>query len=271
MSRQKIASKLIQFLEEKINCKNVMKKADDYSTEAEKILLIESENVVFEIYYYDDTKIEEGDRNQMWVQRLIQTLDFMVESNHMGFEYFPYVYGLLNCHEGPESKIYLYTEAFDGRLEDLFGNILHPSDWYDVIFQIVMIDYWIRLHKYEYDASIEKFVFRKYPKPFKKKYEIDSLTLNLSRKYLIIYANTQPFISLETIVTNFPDEILEPTGEDAEFPIKKPGINMLYSFVIEGKFPVPPSHRIVRMLEDLMQNKDIEGTNSIINKYYGNT
>src|SRR5690606_30894227 len=101
---------------------------------------------------------------------------------------FPHLYGVLNCHGSDNSRVYIYYELFDGDLEDLINNIGHPSEWYDIAFQMIMINYYIMIiNKYTYDGNIKNHLYKKLSKPYYKKYEIDNREISINHKFLIVY------------------------------------------------------------------------------------
>ena len=143
MSRSTLADHLIDFLNKSVNCQNVMQltdnfikdikylKTDNYNTN----LLVDNIPTACDIIVKDNMA-------SIWPGRMYNIFDFMTESNFTGFEYFPYIYGVLVCKENEETEIpdtiYVYYESFEGKLKNLFSKIKHPSDWYDIAFQIII-------------------------------------------------------------------------------------------------------------------------------------
>ena len=109
MKRSELANKMVEYLEKRINCDNVIHFADQ-KRESDNKLLIEKNQVAFEIINYHDSNNESynsnnKDHDKIWLENLFNTFDFITEANHTGNEYFPYLYGVLNCHNGDDSKL----------------------------------------------------------------------------------------------------------------------------------------------------------------------
>ena len=183
MKRHEIAKKMYEILESKVYCKNVMefsskiKKKNDTNT-----LTIDKIPLSFMILDYNDPNDNE------WKTKLIFTFDFMTEANQTGFEYFPYLYGVLDCHDGENSKLFIFYEKFTGILPDLIKSISHQSEWYDICFQLIMIDYYIvYIHKHEYcDCQIQNYLYKKLSSPRYQNYELGEYKFTINHKYLLV-------------------------------------------------------------------------------------
>lgn len=268
MSRSKIAEQMIKYLEEKINCKNVIKFADD--TMAAELgkgkeatvnkLMVEGTPVAFKIMDYNDTKnytkknkTDPKDRTQ--IKNMFATFDFMTESNYTGFEYFPYIYGVLDCHDDENSKVYIFYEVFDGNLIELIDKIEHPSEWYDIIFQLIMINNYIEiLNGYRYnDGTPQNHLYKKLAKPYYKEYDIGGKKLKINHKYLLVLWD---FNYMEKIT----DQNKNQVTSNIDFLIRYLNENM-------EKIKIPPSGRIMKLLQEI-SNKPGEMA-TIVNQYYG--
>lgn len=260
MSRSTIATKLISYLEERINCENVMKFADktkkSSDTDIDK-LLIENISVSFEIVKYnDDTKNNNNEINiksKTDIQNLFDVFDFMTEANYTGFEYFPYLYGILNCHDGSNSKIYMYYESFDGNIIDLIDNIQHISEWYDIVFQMIMMNYYIQIiNGYVYDGYLKNHLFKKLSKPYNKLYQFKNFKININHKYIIVLWNI-----------NFIEKVSDKTKNKIVS-----NINNLLQFLNENKNNIKnfPSNKIIKLLHEIKNNPNVE---DVLQQYYG--
>lgn len=260
MSRKKIADSMIQYLEDRINCKNVMKFADEKMEsileQSDEIFIselkINDSRVSFEIIGYDDTKTNgtNGTKNKTSINNMFETFDFMVESNYTGFEYFPYLYGVLNCHNNENSKVYIYYENFQGDLLHLINMLEHPSEWYDIAFQLVIIDHYVRiLNGYQYNAELKNFQYKKLDKPYYRQYNINDHKFSVSNKYLIVLWD----IGLTKMVS----------ANNSENTI----IDALLNYIAKSDpLKVPLSNRLIKMFNDIKKNP--ENTIEILQQYY---
>jgi hypothetical protein len=262
MSRIKIARQMISYLEERINCKNIINFAELYSQKKSKDensileLNVDGISISFEIIKYNDTKnyIQKNKtdmKDNVWLQKLFDTFDFMTESNYTGFEHFPYLYGVLNCHDNEKSKVYVFYELFQGNLVDLFNNMDHPSEWYDIVFQLIMINYYIQnINAYTYGGGTPQNHLYKKIKPYYKEYEFDNKKIHVNHKYLIVLWNMEYIekITNETTITSNIELLLQYLSENKD------------------KIKIPPSDRIIKLLHDIMKNP--KETPTILLQYY---
>lgn len=265
MSREKKAKYMINYLEKRINCENVMKFIDKIQTNPEENklninkLLVENIPVALKIINYNDTDIyirknKSDPKDKIWIKNLFDTFDFMTEANYTGFEYFPYLYGVLDCHDRENSKVYIFYELFDGSLIDLLNKMEHPSEWYDIIFQMAMMNYYIEImNGYRYNnGKIKNHLYKKIDKPYYKEYHIDSYNFNIYHRYLIVlwdmnYIEKMTIDNENQIVSNI-DFLLEYLDKEKE------------------KIKIPPSERIIKLLYDIKNN--IKDTINILSRYY---
>ncbi len=61
---------------------------------------------------------------------------------------------------------YIVFESFTDTLIELFSNISHVSEWYDIAFQIAMINNFTSvINNYKYDCNIWKmFIYKRHTK-----------------------------------------------------------------------------------------------------------
>lgn len=259
MSRAKIANKMINYLEKTINCENIIKFADkttDGKNNKNK-LMVDEIPVSFHIISYNDEsdyiqKTDKDLKDNIWIQNKFNTFDIMTESNHIGFEYFPYLYGVLNCHNSEKSKVYIFYEFFEGPLVNLINNIQHPSEWYDIIFQMVITDYYLKLSGYDYvNATLNNHLYRKLDKPYYKEYLLKDISFNINHKYLIVMGIDVDINKIEK--DNNPSNI-----------------SILLKYLDDNKenIKIPPSSRIIKLLTDISNNRDINNIPEILRQYY---
>ncbi|AQN68061.1 hypothetical protein [Saudi moumouvirus] len=256
MSRKKITENMIKYLEDTLNCQNVMKFIDETETN-KNIINIDSVNVFYEIINYNDSDRDLSENNdedikitRNDVERIFSSYDIMTEANYTGLEYFPYIYGVLDCRDSINSKFYVFRENFQGILPDLIDNIEHPSDWYDVLFQVIIINYYLKtITNIDYHSNINKYLFNKLPKPYYKEYNIGNHVVNINHKYLIVLWDPENLIA-------------------SDKDINQVNINMdfLLEYIKNSNIKIPPSNRIIKLINDIQSsNKNIP---DIINEYY---
>ena len=262
LSRKKTAAAMIKYLEETVYCKNVMKLAeesaatDDYPINK---LLVNNILVSFKIINYNDdieyiNKNDSELQDESQVNNLFKSFDFMTKANYTdndnGLENFPYIYGVLNCHNKEHSKIYVYYESYDTNLVDLIINIEHPSQWYDIVFQIIMIDNYISVvNKYTYiNESLKNYLCKKPIKPFYKKYTINDQEISVNHHNIIMLWNLKDFV---------------PTNAEPRMN----GVEILLKFLDNASaIKIPPSDRIKKMLKEVQSNPS--NTELTLTKYY---
>ena len=291
MNRQKITDTMKKYLEDRLNCENVMeyidKKILEKAVETNAIiirkLLINDIPVTVEIINYNDTEntdevlpnnksinkqfkiydsitgaiyteTENTDEvlpNNNLITQQFKIYDFITEANYTGFEYFPYLYGVLNCHDKNNSRLYVFREYFEGNLlQLLLTKLEHPSEWYDIIFQLVMINYYIKaVNKYNYNGYPGNHLYNKLSKPIYQNYKLDNYEFNINHKYLIVLWDLQYLNKI-----NNTDEI---TNIDLL-------LKMLEDKTIQPK--IPPSARILKLLHDIQDNP--ENVLEILDQYY---
>lgn len=253
-SRAGITEKMIKALQSKVNCQNVMKFID--KNEANEVVIV-STRVMVKVVDYNEDSVEtsdDGEWDNQRIEHLFSIYDFMVEANHTGYEYFPNLYGVLNCHNGSDSKVYVFAEAFDGGLLELSEKIAHPSDWYDVVFQMIMINYYIEVVNgyYYYGGGLENHLYRKLEKPIYQEYNIgDDGKFRINHKYLIVVWNIDYMV----------------LAKDSKKVFRR-NTEMLASYLEEHKetMKVPPSLRVMQLLSDV--NGGYSNIAIILNKYY---
>lgn len=283
MSRMSITKKMITYLEEKVNCENAIKFADrHYFEENDNLkineLIINSVPLAYEIIHYNDDSNNDGNnsdsnndnsdndnsdintdkKNSIWVKNMFEIFDFISEANYLGYEYFPHLYGVLNCHEGENSRIYLYYELFEKNLEDLIGEINHPSEWYDIVFQMIMTNYYLLIvNNCIYDGSIKNHLCKKLVKPYYKKYEIDGKELNINHKFLIVLKDFNHISQ----INNTNDNI---STIDKKFT----NIEQLIKYIELNKTIIKtmPSNKIINLLRDVTNNP--KNSMLLIQQYY---
>lgn len=246
MSRVKNAENLIKYLEDRVNCKNVIKFIEEGQNESLNKLVINNIFVAFEIINYHDRDTSEA-HNKTWLNNIIKIYDFMTESNYTGFDYFPYLYGVLLCPNENTSKMYTFREYFDTDITVLTKSIIHNSEWYDIAFQIVMTVYYLRIvNGYNSEMQMDDFLFNKLQKPYHKDYILNETKVTINHKCLISFWNP---------------EITKTENEN------KPDIKFLLDYLQEKKDDIIiPSPKINNFLESI--NNNLESTPKIISEFY---
>lgn len=276
MNRSKIATQSIDFLESKLNCENVIKFVNEnfdsslgegLESAVNKIMVSPDKSsstipMAYKVMKYNDTedyvKKEKNDPNdKTWTKDLFNTFDFMTEANYTGFEYFPYLYGVLDCHDNENSKIYIFYEVFDGDLINLINNLEHPSDWYDIAFQMIMINYYIQvINGYRYnDGNPQNHLYKKLVKPYNKEYKFGDNAFRVNHKYLITLWDIN---YIEKITETNKNQIVS-------------NIDFLLKYLDKNKpdIKVYPTGRIIKLLYDIKNSP--EKTTEILYRYYGPT
>lgn len=255
MNRNKICKNMVTFLEKNINCENVMRltnnfmiKSEDFDPNSINRLLINSIPTSFEIINYNDSDEISKKYDRKDIENMFNIFDFITEANYTGFEIFPYLYGVLDCRNGKDSEIYLYYEEFDDILPELINQITQPKDWYDLIFQLIMINNYITVIKnYTYDGILEKHFFKRIPKPYHKTYYIGNNNYNITHNFIIVYWDKCDITQKSKIS-------------------KKTNIVFLTEYINTHKKKLNiSSERIIELLNNLSKNVDI---NDIMEKYY---
>lgn len=256
MNRMSITKKMIRYLEDRVNCENAIKFADIHALKDDaklKIseLTLNSTNVAYEIVYYNDNidkvdimdDTDKKNRGKTWLENMFYIFDFISEANYVGYEYFPHLYGVLNCHNGENSCVYLYYELFEGNLEDLINSIGHSSEWYDIVFQMIMINHYLQVvNKCSYDGFPKNHLYRKLAKPYYKKYEIDGKELNINHKFLIVLKDF-----------NHINQIMENNTKNLT------NIDLLLEHIAANKdqIKILPSNKIMNLMRDVASNPEI--------------
>jgi hypothetical protein len=236
MFRTKIRENMVSYLQEQINCDNVLKKTDALIESDEK-LLINGTPVSFKVISYDD----ENETEKKSIEILNNVFDEITESNSIGFDYYPFIYGILNCHNDTKSNLYVFYEFLSGTLYDLFENLQSPNEWYDIIFQMAMIDYNAtkRQSLKHLNYNLDNYYFIKLFNPQKKEYVIKGKNITIYHKYVVV------FFSWEII-----DEWIK-------------GIKYLSDIIKDDKYKT--TQRIITMVSEMNTSERIE---DVIETYY---
>lgn len=297
MSRTQTAEKIIQYLEDRINCENIIEYTREFTANAEgkstkpsgsssssssdssiepltlpsgQTFQLKIDNVPTSLQQLVHDTSDETERTK--ITKLDAVYSFVTESNYTGFEYFPYIYGVIDCHEKSSTKsvLYTYTEQFDGDFLELANALGHASDWYDIVFQYVVIShYLINISHYEiynelFDPS--KFLYKKHTKPFYKTYEFQLTnpdatftdgSFSVNHKYLLVTWNFDELVAIEG-----------PTS-----PNFSNCMDLLLQWfdTYKSTIPIYPSSRILQLLTELKDTANLPTPMDIwgvLNKYY---
>lgn len=247
MNRQTVRDKMVKYLENSVNCKNIMeyiKKKDDRYPKS-----LEDSNQKSLELLYESVIIQ----NVSELNKLYETFDFMTESNFTGYECFPYIYGVINCEDSKYNTdtIYIFYENYNENIEKLIDEIQHVSEWYDIIFQFAVIHYYITIiNHYEYNGNVVYHYYKKYPKPIYQEYELSGFKFNINHRSNIVYWNTEPMYKSQNI------------------DIKKSNLFHLLTYIQNNKsnISIPPSERVMNILTDIIDN--MNNIVEILNQYY---
>lgn len=264
ISRVKKTKTLINYLKKKINCKNAVEFIDqsessDMTEHNDNYgkMIINGLNVAHIKIKYDDVESDEltDDINRTEIKAIFDYFDTITEANNTGFQQFPYLYGVLDCRnvDNPsDSNLYVLFEHFHGDLIRLINEIEHPSEWYDIIFQIIMINYFLYdLNNYAYpNGTVRNLLYNKLEKPYYQDYEIDGNKLRVSHKYLIVMWN----LGKRFVV------------DKDKF---KTNIQYLLEYIVEHDkhIKIKPSLRIMNLLNQIIN--DHKETVKLLVEYYG--
>lgn len=259
MDRNSITKKMVTFLEKKVNCENVMNFADNYKKTSESLeqLNINNTLVSFIILDYDDTQeqtyVSKTNKSQKEINQIFKMFDFITEVNHTSLECFPYLYGVLNCHNNENSKVYIFYEGFDGYLNDLFPNLEHPSEWYDIAFQIILINYYLEIiNQYTFNReTLHCYYYKKLDKPIYKEYLIENHPFTINHKFLIVLWDL---------------EHLKPIHSDSFLPMQSISYLMEYLDKNKDNIKVQASARITKLFKEIIDNP--KNTPEILEQYY---
>lgn len=251
MQREKIASGMIAQLQKKLNCENVRSFVksnvmDNLLSKSDRSNAITVANVLV-----DYESINYADKDDKSISQLYKLFDFMVESNYTGFEYFPYIYGVLPCVDNISINIHLFYEYFEADLVYIIDEIEHQSEWYDIIFQFVIINNYLSKHNIEYEPSMKSFAYRKIA-PYYKEYVLSNYQFKINHKYLIVVRD----FNMKVSVNN--------QNQFVRY------IQFIYEYVNGNvKIKIPPSGRIIKLLNELVANPNDFA--QIMDKYYNLT
>lgn len=196
MNRSKTALEMIDYLENTLNCQKVIKFIDrrtesldniHHETPDSRTLMIKKTPVAFHLFSFDV--------NHTLYQDLINKFDFMTRINHEGFDYFPYIYGVLNCIDETLQRTYVFSEKTDTDLMHLFNDLQGASDWYDLSLQAAMMDHYLgeEFKYYDYGGDPQHFQVIKIDRPSRAEYIIgDELKISTIHKFKLVYWKTSP-------------------------------------------------------------------------------
>lgn len=258
LTRKQLATRMITFLKSKLNCQNVVEFTSRYrqSTNPEmasqglyltkNYLKIENHKVTFKIIRGTKSKLE------TWLETQVPIMDFMSETNNAGQEYFAYIYGVLTCNwqsESDNTHIYIYSEYFGDNFRGFIAAIKHASEWYDVVFQLVMINQFLAEKGYasgEVDDYSYQIIRQK-----KTKYEIAGENLTIMHKCQLVMTGEMP------------------PKLDADATSKMMIIRSVTSYLAAnpGATTVAPSDRIKELMRRLVDKPDTYA--SLLVEYYG--
>ena len=219
-NRIDIYNKCKKIFSEKINCDEIENFVNDNK---EKKLAEGKEGIVY-LLNMNDIKVAakyvpyNGDPNYTyvpngkisleWMNYTNETYEFMKESNTSGFDFFPYVYQIINCPNKDNSYEYIFYEAFDGDLLNLLMEETNKYALYTIFFQLIRINYYLEIicgMKY-FDGKAANHLFRKIKLPTEEKVVMDSYEFILKNQYLVViwdFHNMKQFKEPKEFKRNF--------------------------------------------------------------------
>jgi hypothetical protein len=247
MQRTKKAQKVYSYLESTINCQKVMRIVDRNTVSNEDHpLRSDPEERVVELKSVPTAYVKMHTvLPSILYDEMIRNFDRMTEINHMGFEYFPYLYGVLNCHDGIDQTSYIFYENTDRSIHDLILSTTNIQEWYDLAFQVAMMDYYLmQIYKYEDYVGVPKY-FRviDYEKAFYKEYIVEEMKVSIYHKFQIVYWKLDP-LTVE----------------------KQSGVQMLYNIISDKDLINKPPRKVLEMLQEITLNPS--ATLSVLGRYY---
>ena len=244
--RLDITENMIKYLNQKLNCSNVIDFIEQQTEkEQPKKIAIGSTIVAYEIRMYKN--MAEAEKTDFRI------FDFTVNANFDGYGYFPNIYGVLNCTDDDKLTSYIFYEAFKADLLKLFEELTHPSEWYDIVFQLIMINYYIEnIRKYQYTTTLAGHLYRKLAKPYYQTYNTGGYQYSVNHKFLIVLWDMKELKKIS----------------DADKPSVR-NIDLLENYLTENshKLKIAPSTRILTLLHEVRINP--KDTAQILYKYYG--
>lgn len=248
MSRINMSKKLRDVFNEKVNCINAIEFIDNKNivkTDDElPYVIIEETPVDFVVIKYHDTT-DDTAKNRKYIEDVFRKFDFMSFSNAEGYDYFPYLYGVLDCRNKEDSAVYTFYEYFPYSITHLVANISHASEWYDIVFQLSLLNY--LLHKSDLKFDPSKIRYRRLEKPYRKEYEMDSSNLTIKKLF-----------DISVVDYNIYDD-------KTTFPLP---LEYLKQYINNNReiLPIPPSHNVEAIIDALLS--DIDNTYDILASKY---
>lgn len=233
MDRSKIADKLIKYLDKNINCNNLVNYIEK-NKKSTDTLIVSDVPIMYRGYTFHKVSDNKFDDEY---DKFINVLDFTTDSNYLGSEHFPYIYGVISCYENDSNNVYVFKEAFSGNISELFDTMTHISEWYDIIFQILIIDKYVE-HDHDLellDLNVSQLLFKKHPRPIYKSYTIDSINLTINHKFLIVVDMDATKLKKGKTTCNLLRYLRKLINESSDLVIKpSPVINKLLDDLIDS-------------------------------------
>lgn len=179
MNRINKARQMIAILESTVNCDNVVQIATKDAAN-DTTATINDTDVSLAVIHHPAT------------DKLYQTYDLMVRANYSGHEIFPYLYGVLDCRQSTKN-IYVYYEKFDYSLPQIMDQLTVKADWFDIVYQLISIDYYIKqtIQSNYQSGDLYHHWVRILDKPYLKKYTYQNIQISVYHKYLIVLWDIQ--------------------------------------------------------------------------------
>ena len=241
MSRPKKSKIMRKYFGSRMNCENVMGYISENKSSNDTIK-VNDEEVSFDIFDYDYGK----DVDKM--TKILDRIDIMTDANESSAEIFPYIYGVLDCNLGANSKLYVLYEPFVGTFRDIHMEVGQSSEWYDITLQIILItEYFKEIMKIGCFADLDHILWNRMAKPYYHPYLLDDESVPILRHF-------------DIVVSRFPTDCDN----------KVPTIELYHKYVTDlsnfQNTANPPTPRIAEILSIIINNK--QDVKSVIDKYF---
>jgi hypothetical protein len=174
-ARQSTAKFMVNYLKETVECGNIMEFIKEHATKDSLKMTINGR----------PTDIQIININREIDPKISKTLDIMMEFNYSDNECFPYLYGILICRndDTKSGKGYILYEGQDGYLFDLLKHLTNQSDWYELIFQIIIINYYLR--DYKFNSTSNVYQYRALTNARRKDYTLSNVDIKIYHKFVV--------------------------------------------------------------------------------------
>jgi hypothetical protein len=229
-NRWSTAEKLIEYMEKRCDCDSVTKLASKKS-------LLGTEITYREISHDLITKDD-----------LYSYLHFITDANNLGFTYFPYLYGVLACSN--TRSVHIFMEYYPSTLQETIMNLKHNSEWYDLLFQLLIItSYLDKFSPFSHNGNmLSTFFCNRLDKPYYTDYKINNQVITINHLFNIFHFDTS---IQEKNTSNYHVLLL---------------LDQISNILPSVPTNVTPSPNIIKLLDEIKNNPD--NLSTIIYNWY---